>query len=135
MLAGSCLCGRVRYEIAGKLGPIGHCHCSTCRKSHGAAFGTHATVRPEDFRWVAGEELVASYESSPGRFRRFCRNCGSTLTGHGERAQVGAIAVATLDTDPGTRPVAHIMVHSKVPWFEITDSLPQFAGLPSRPSQ
>lgn len=130
MLTGSCLCGRIRYEVAGELGPIGHCHCSICRKSHAAPFGTHASVRSEDFRWVGGEELVASYESSPGRFRRFCRNCGATLTGHGEGKEVGAIAVATLDVDPGARPVAHIMVGSKAPWFEITDSLPRFDGVP-----
>jgi hypothetical protein len=34
---GSCLCG-IKFEIAGPLlGPI-NCHCSQCRKQHGAAF-------------------------------------------------------------------------------------------------
>lgn len=130
MLRGSCLCGGVRYEIRGKLGPMGHCHCRTCRKAHGAAFGTHAGVRPERFRWVAGEELVARYESSPGRFRRFCRVCGSTLSGHGEGEEIGAVAIGTLDDDPGARPLAHIMVASRAPWYAIEDALPRFEGLP-----
>ena len=60
MLAGSCLCGHVRYELDGELGPIGHCHCRTCRKAHAAAFNSTARVERERFRWVRGEERVAS---------------------------------------------------------------------------
>ena len=40
MLTGSCLCGAVAYEVDAPAGPIVHCHCSTCRKTHGAAFST-----------------------------------------------------------------------------------------------
>jgi hypothetical protein len=42
MLSGSCLCGAIRYEIDGKIGPVGHCHCVTCRKAQGGAFVTNA---------------------------------------------------------------------------------------------
>lgn len=42
MLTGACLCGGVRYEIDGKIGPVGHCHCLTCRKAQGGAFVTNA---------------------------------------------------------------------------------------------
>ncbi|WP_438269777.1 GFA family protein [Neptunomonas phycophila] len=38
MITGSCLCGKVSYEISGEVGDIVHCHCVTCRKAHGAAF-------------------------------------------------------------------------------------------------
>jgi len=34
--------------------------------------------------------------------------------------------MGALDADPGVRPRNHIFVGSKAPWFEITDSLPQF---------
>ncbi len=44
MIHGSCLCKRVRFEIRGALGRSSHCHCSMCRKAHGAAFGTYAAV-------------------------------------------------------------------------------------------
>ncbi len=37
------------------------------------------------------------------------------------------VNAGTLDDDPGTRPLYHIYVGSKVPWFTITDSLTQFA--------
>ena len=41
-------------------------------------------------------------------------------------------ALGTLATDPGKRPVCHIFVGSKAPWYEIADALPQFAEFPPR---
>lgn len=37
-LFGSCLCGGVRYRIAGEPLTTVNCHCSMCRQAHGAAF-------------------------------------------------------------------------------------------------
>ena len=54
MLEGGCLCGAVRYEIDGGLGPIVCCHCSMCRKAQGTAFATNAPVPAPRFRIVAG---------------------------------------------------------------------------------
>ena len=33
----------------------------------------------EHFRWIKGQEKLASYESSPGKLRHFCSVCGSHL--------------------------------------------------------
>ena len=79
MLRGSCLCGEVQYEIEGPLRDVRNCHCSMCRKAHGAAFRTRATVRAADFRYLKGEHLITAYESSPGTYRTFCGRCGSRL--------------------------------------------------------
>lgn len=49
-----------------------NCHCSMCRKQHGAAFRSHARVHTADFKWLAGGDLVRFYESSPGTYRGFC---------------------------------------------------------------
>lgn len=35
------------------------------------------------------------------------------------------LALGTVDGDPGCKPMRHVMVGSKAPWFEITDRLPQ----------
>ncbi|MGH8866188.1 MAG: GFA family protein, partial [Burkholderiales bacterium] len=79
MLNGSCLCGSVRYEISGPLEGALNCHCSMCRKAHGAAFRSRAGIRAKDFRWVSGEELITWFESSTGNHRGFCSRCGSPL--------------------------------------------------------
>ncbi len=52
MLTGSCLCGNVAYEVNADPGPIVHCHCSTCRKTHGSAFSTVTNVPRDRFRWI-----------------------------------------------------------------------------------
>jgi hypothetical protein len=128
-IRGSCLCGGVRYEVdAGGFGKVVHCHCSICRKATGAAFRTRAAVRKAAFRWLAGEELVSRYASSPGEERTFCRVCGSTLPTffRDGRDEIG-LPLGTLDDDPGVRPAEHVWVDSKPAWSTIADGLPRYA--------
>lgn len=130
---GSCLCGQVRYEIHGELRGVLNCHCSMCRKAHGAAFRTRAAVRSADFRWLSGEDLLTHYESSPGQQRTFCRVCGSNLvTKFEQHKEWYGFPLGTLDTDPGVKPACHVFVGSKAPWYDITDKLPQYEELPVR---
>ena len=135
MLRGSCLCGGVRYEVSGRLAGVLNCHCSMCRKAHGAAFRSRASVKAADFKWVQGEELVTYYESSPGNHRGFCRVCGSPLLSKFdfEPAWYG-LPLGALDDDPGVKPKFHVFVADKAPWFEITDGLPQHPALPGKSS-
>jgi hypothetical protein len=131
MLRGSCLCGGIRYEISRELELPLNCHCSMCRKATGAAFRSRALVRAAGFRWVAGEELLSRYESSPGHVRTFCRVCGSTLvTLFPNSPEELGLAMGTLDDDPRVRPQFHVYVGSKAPWHDIADSLPQFLTTP-----
>jgi hypothetical protein len=132
MLRGSCLCGGVCYEINGVLTRALNCHCSMCRKAHGAAFRSRARVQAADFKWVQGEELVTYYESSAGNHRGFCRVCGSPLLSRFDaHPEVHGLPLGALDDDPGVKPEYHVHVASKAPWFDITDSLPQYPELPS----
>ena len=128
-ITGSCLCGAVSYEITGPFNFIGNCHCSMCRKSHGAAFATWGIINPNQFRWTSGEEFVQAYESSPGRQRCFCKKCGSPLVST-HAGTVGEVVVGTLNGDPAMRPREHIFVGSTAPWYEIGDALPQFEKWP-----
>jgi hypothetical protein len=130
---GSCLCGSIKYEIHGELTGTLHCHCSMCRKAHGAAFRTRASVRVKDFVWLSGEDLLTHYESSPGEFRTHCRVCGSSMvTKFENNKDVYGFALGTLDTDPGVKPECHVFVGSKAPWYDIEDDLPQYEVFPPR---
>jgi len=68
MISGSCLCGKVRYEISGQVGDIVHCHCQTCRKAHGSAFSSVAAVDDNAFTLI-GRDSLSCFESSPGKKR------------------------------------------------------------------
>src|SRR5215472_7648551 len=94
VVRGSCLCGGVKYEITGPLMRSGHCHCSNCRKAHGAAFRSRARVRVEDFNWVQGKELVKYFESSPGFHRGFCSICGSPIANRPDRTRNSELLLA-----------------------------------------
>ena len=78
-LTGKCLCGAIEYQINGALGPIVNCHCSMCRRWHGAAFRTRCTIESKNFKWTKGEEHLSKYHSSKAVVKTFCKICGSNL--------------------------------------------------------
>ncbi len=126
---GQCLCGAIRYAIDEMPPDITHCHCSMCRKFHGAAFATFGLVRGEKFHWLAGKELLKTYVAPNGATRQFCEKCGSSMIfisakGTGKFVE---FALGTLDAGTGCKPDAHIYTGSKADWYEISDELPQFS--------
>ena len=131
MLRGGCLCGRIRYEIVGPVGEALYCHCSMCRKSHGTAFRARLSVPKSSFRFVQGEDFLTIYRSSEDTIKRFCRICGSPVVNSWDpEPDSYGLAMGSLDDDPGVRSLCHIFVGSKAPWYEITDSLPQYQEFP-----
>ena len=131
MLKGSCLCGDITYEIVGPVGKSLYCHCSMCRKWHGSAFRTRLAVPKSSFRIIRGKELLVEYRSSADTIRRFCRVCGSSMMNSWDPEPNNyGLAMGTLVDDPGVRPSCHVFVGSKAPWYEITDSLPQYQEFP-----
>jgi hypothetical protein len=124
MIEGGCLCGRVRYEIDGRISRTWLCHCQKCRKTTGSAFHASAVCRPDQFRLTKGEDEIAAYEDTPGYRVRFCRTCGSPAPSYLENHGLVFLHVGTLEGDPDTVISHHIFVGSKAPWFEIRDELP-----------
>jgi hypothetical protein len=71
--AGSCHCGRIRFEMTTDLSPASECNCSICFKKG----YLHHMVPPERFRLVAGEENLETYQFGTFTARHlFCRYCG-----------------------------------------------------------
>ena len=131
VLLGGCLCGSVRYRVNGALGLAEHCHCSMCRKAHGAAFSSNAVVPSSKFEVTDGDELITQYESSPGRRKYFCSKCGSQLfIRRLSKPELMVITLGTLDAAPNAKPERHVFVASKAPWVSIVDGLPQFLIYP-----
>ena len=128
-ITGGCLCGAVSYEISGSFLAAGHCHCSVCRRAHGAAYATWAFVNPDEFRWTSGTEQREGYASSPALVRQFCKRCGSPLAAS-QGGKVVEVVLASVHGDPGVRPQEHVFVGSKAIWDEITDALPQHQAWP-----
>lgn len=116
-MRGSCLCKAIEYEVSQLDSAIAHCSCHTCRKAHAAAFNTAASVQLNHFRWLKGEHLLKGYESSPGKTRFFCSNCGSHLIARRDGRDYVVLRVATLDDDPLITPEFQIWASHEVPWL------------------
>lgn len=131
MITGRCECGRVRYAADGPIEDFSHCHCSQCRRLHGAAFVSWAGVRLAGFRYLGGEENVRHYASSKNIDRAFCGNCGSRLGAVMKtEPDIIYLAMGTVDDDPELPPGYHFFVGSKAPWIDIADGLPQHQEWP-----
>jgi hypothetical protein len=127
MIKGHCECGRVSYQADGEISDFSHCHCSQCRRLHGAAFASFAGVPKDGFSYLSGAADIKTYQSSPSHDRVFCGNCGSNILValHSEPEQL-YLCMGTLDGDLALPPGYHIFVGSKASWHEISDDLPQF---------
>lgn len=125
---GSCLCGVVKFEIDEFLPQAAHCHCSMCRKFHGAAYATIAGVFRSNFRWVEGADALKGYTAENGTTRTFCSHCGSSLTFSSPRAPAEEVEIAlgTMDGDVPVEPNAHIFVGSAANWTVLSNDLPQY---------
>lgn len=131
MITGHCECGSVKYQIDGDVNDFSHCHCSQCRRLHGAAYASFAGVSREDFKYLSGESDLASYASSETHDRVFCRHCGSNiLVALDTEPDEYYVALGTVNGDPELPTGYHIFVGSKAPWHSINDGLKQFQEFP-----
>ena len=131
---GSCLCGEVEYEISGNMGIFQYCHCSRCRKFTGSAHASNLFVKPTDFKWNKGEDMVMSYQPDFSKYfaTAFCQQCGSSMPWLSKSGQVMVITAGTLDDAPSIRPNQNIFCASSATWYEPVDNLPKFDELPPR---
>jgi len=131
MHTGSCLCGAVRFEIAGDLPPPDACHCTQCRKFSGHYFVS--TDVPRSAVTIQGVENVSWYRSSEKVRRGFCKTCGASLFWDPIERDWTGIAMGAFDGATGTHTHVHVHVGSKGDYYEITDGVPQFETIPPRP--
>jgi hypothetical protein len=125
VLAGSCRCGTVRYEVSDAFLYAANCHCSGCRAATGSAFKAFAGIERDKLRITNGLDDVAVFGEDDLNDTR-CRACGSFLFSVVRDGAFVHVAMGSLVDAPTIRPTEHIFVGSKAPWFEITDDLPQF---------
>ena len=129
MITGGCDCGKIRYQVQGELEEFCHCHCSICRRIHGAAFATWGGVAREAFSFVSGEQDLGCYAYSERSDSLFCSTCSATvLVDFKTEPHRLYITLGTVDGDVNLPDGYHQFVGSKAPWYEITDDLPQYDG-------
>jgi len=128
---GTCLCGTVTYAVHPPYRWFAHCHCSMCRKHHGALFSTGFGVPRERFQWLSGRTSVVHYRATEAFERPFCLLCGSTVPGVSHIPNVLHVPAGGFDDDPGERPRSHIFVAFATSFYSMNDTLPKYAAYPA----
>jgi hypothetical protein len=131
-LTGGCFCGAIRYRSAAPTRPATLCHCVSCRRAAGTHALGHYTVQRAQF--MLTKERPTEYRSSPGVFRGFCGQCGTTLTyWNSGQPQDISVTIGSLDDPRRVPPIDHTWMLDAVEWDKPSDGMPHFAaGRPDR---
>jgi len=125
-IAGSCLCGSVKFEVSPPFAAFRYCHCSRCQKASGSAHAANIFVPELQFRWVAGESRVKRFDL-PGAKRFavcFCADCGTRVPHKVATTANVLIPAGVLDADPGMRPEMSIFWKSHAAWYVPVSDMP-----------
>ena len=124
VLAGGCLCGAVRYEVAPPFTRTSICHCSMCRKAAGAPYMSFLTLPRVQFRLTAG--APTTFRSSDRAERAFCVRCGTALLYDELGANYLDVASATLDSPGSAQPSDQIFAADAISWVHSVPALPSY---------
>ena len=134
VLNGSCLCGAVKYQVAGEAKLFYHCHCSRCRKATGTGHASNLFLQPAALKWLHGQEHIRAFKVPEAmRFtNQFCGLCGGRLPRQPHDTDTVLVPAGSLDDEAPIRPQAHIFSGSRASWSCSGDELPTHDGAPSR---
>lgn len=125
MHKGSCICGKVKFEVSGKLNPMHACHCSICRK--GSGHYVAGTDIPRESITITGEENITWFDSSDWARRGFCKHCGSNMFFDPidkEKVPWIGVSMGAFDDPTNVELKEHIFVKDKGDYYELNDGLP-----------
>ncbi len=131
MVSGQCLCGDLQFQVGLPVQWVAHCHCSMCRRGHGAAVVTWFGVAPAQFTLLRGD--VQWFRSSEQAERGRCAQCGSPLFFRSERwPDELHIVLAALNEPIAQQPQIHVYYADHVGWLTAADALPRYRTVPSQ---
>jgi hypothetical protein len=128
---GRCACARVRVQVDLPSKWVAHCHCSMCRRAHGAAFVTWVGMDATRCRIDDRHAVLRWHASSQEAERGFCSHCGSMLFFRSSRwAGELHIVRACFDDALDRAPQAHAYWDAHVDWVSLDrdDGLPRKSG-------
>src|SRR6516165_3219252 len=128
-IVGGCLCGQVRYSGTAEPMFTGVCHCKDCQKETGTAFNIVVAV-PQAALSFQGSPKTYTQKGDSGQdvVRRFCPNCGSTITSEPAAWPAATTPGAATFPDPsGLKRRRKFYCDKKQPWVSLGAGLKVFA--------
>lgn len=115
---GGCACGKVRFLATGDPDRVGLCHCTTCRKKHGAPYNVFV-VYPADRVKFEGE--MTGWKSSEHATRYSCARCASPIYMDEPNDGVVELHLGSFDDVGIFEPTAEIWTIRREPWLRPLD--------------
>lgn len=129
---GSCLCGRIKYEVNGAFENFFLCHCQSCRKDTGSSHASNLFSSTAKLKWLQGEKEVKRFDyNNSGHIKSFCPNCGSALPNIQMGGELLVVPAGSLDSDIEITPSGHIYLSEKANWDEELEKAPHYQELPN----
>ena len=129
---GGCLCGDLRLRTTDTPVRVMACHCATCKKRTGAAFGVGVYFREADVELTAGSPESYTFRSdTSGRWIRNerCPRCGTTVSWTLEmRPGIRGVAGGSYDDPTWFRIDRHIWTHSACRGIAYPDDVEVYPG-------
>ncbi len=117
MIKGQCFCGAVSFEVDAPLRAPSLCHCSQCRRLHGAP-GAYTSAPTAAYR-ISGEESLNWHRFTPRSEQGFCKVCGSKLFWREVGGQELDVTMGSLVGPTGLQLDRHIWTRSQGDYYEI----------------
>lgn len=126
-VTGGCVCGAVRYEIAGEPAMQGVCHCRNCQKQAGTAFSMIVGVPADALSVEGAPKTYIDHGDSGNEVRReFCDTCGSPLFSRiADMPGMVFVKAGTLDDTTGFAPAFQVWAKSRQDWVDL-GTIPAF---------
>jgi hypothetical protein len=128
-IPGACFCGEIEFSIELPTLFCGHCHCTMCRRNHGAGYVTWFGVPRKKLSIDAGAASLKTFDSSDHGRRSFCGRCGSSLfcelSEHPDQIDV---VLANMNEEIDRSPQFHSFFDRRVDWIPVDDELPKLGG-------
>lgn len=115
-----CLCGGVELRATFPSRFVAHCYCKSCRTAHAAGVVTWIGFKKPQVEVLRGQDLIATYESSPRTWRKFCSRCGTRLAFETDREPRWAdemhLPLALFDGPVDQAPMANAFAEERPDW-------------------
>lgn len=128
MLTGSCICGKVHFQVEDDFSRFFLCHCEQCRKMTGSAHASNLFTRVDNIEWLKGQEYIKRYEHPTRTFSQvFCMECGSGLPFVSKSGRALIVPAGSLDSEPTRKPDAQIFCKEQAEWHKAGLQAPRFS--------
>jgi hypothetical protein len=111
---GGCACGAVRFRVSAEPRRVSLCHCMTCRRVHGSAFGAYAMFARAAVEFSGP---IHVWGSSPEGRRYFCPTCGSVAFMEYAGSDELDIPLGAFDNTGLYEPTYELWCCHKEPWL------------------